>query len=51
MIKEIEKEYIILTKKLVGELKGKGLNVSSIKVEIDGNEARDDYTVSIKHKI
>jgi molybdopterin-guanine dinucleotide biosynthesis protein len=50
-MKEIEKEYKTLTKKLVKELREKGLDVNSIKVEIDGNESRDDYTVSVKHKI
>ncbi len=51
MIEEIKTEYIELTKKLAEEIKKLGLNVSGIKVEIDGNAVRNDYTVNIRHNI
>ena len=51
MLKEIEDKYINITKKLVWELREKGFNVNSIKVTIDGNESRDNYTVKTEHNL
>jgi hypothetical protein len=51
MLKEIEKKYIDLTKELIGEYKKKGFNLSFIKVEVNGNESRNDYTVKVLHNL
>jgi hypothetical protein len=47
----MKSEYIDLTKKLVGKLKLKGIDINSIKVEINGNESRNDYSVKVTYNL
>lgn len=50
-MKEIENKFIELTKELIGELRKKGLDIDSIKVEIDGKTSKGNYIVNIRHKL
>jgi hypothetical protein len=47
----MKSEYVNLTKKLIGELKLKGIDINSIKVEINGNESRNDYSVKVTYNL
>lgn len=50
-MKDYKKAYVEITKTFIKDMREKGVEINSVKVEINGNEARDDYAIKTTYNL